>query len=85
MEEEYKDLWYTIYNEGGNNMAELKVPENPLVSIGDMGWVPGVNPDGPAVSKPLATKSDVDAIQDLRDRHDDDKRDIDKLKDEDFI
>ena len=62
-------------------MAELKIPENQSVSIGDVGWVPGVNPYGPAVSNPLATKSDVDAIQDLRDRHDDNKRDIDKLKD----
>ena len=62
-------------------MAELKVPENQLVSIGDMGWVPGVNPYGPAVSNPLATKAEVDDIQDLRDRHDDNKRDIDKLKD----
>lgn len=63
------------------NMAELKVPENPLVSIGDMGWVPGVNPYGPAVSSPLVTKGEVSDIQDLRDRHDDNKRDIDKLKD----
>ena len=78
MEEEYKDLWYTIIKEE-MNMAELKVPENQSVSIGDMGWVPGVNPYGPAVSNPLATKSDVDAIQDLRDRHDDNKRDIDKV------
>lgn len=62
-------------------MAELKVPENPLVSIGDMGWVPGVNPYGPAVSSPLVTKGEVSDIQDLRDRHDDNKRDIDKLKD----
>lgn len=63
------------------NMAELKIPENPLVSIGDMGWVPGVNPYGPAVSSPLVTKGEVSDIQDLRDRHDDNKRDIDKLKD----
>ena len=62
-------------------MAELKVPENQSVSIGDMGWVPGVNPYGPAVSNPLATKSEVDDIQYLRDRHDDNKRDIDNLKD----
>ena len=80
MEEEYKDLWYTIIKEE-MNMAELKVPENQSVSIGDMGWVPGVNPYGPAVSNPLVTKGEVSDIQDLRDRHDDNKRDIDKLKD----
>lgn len=62
-------------------MAELKVPENQSVSIGDIGWVPGVNPYGPAVSSPLVTKGEVSDIQDLRDRHDDNKRDIDKLKD----
>ena len=62
-------------------MAELKIPENQSVSIGDIGWVPGVNPYGPAVSNPFTTKADVDPIQDLRDRHDDNKRDIDKLKD----
>lgn len=62
-------------------MAELKVPENQSVSIGDVGWVPGVNPYGPAVSNPLVTKGEVSDIQDLRDRHDDNKRDIDKLKD----
>ena len=62
-------------------MAELKIPENQSVSIGDMGWVPGVNPYGPAVSNPLVTKGEVSDIQDLRDRHDDNKRDIDRLKD----
>ena len=62
-------------------MAELKIPENQSVSIGDMGWVPGVNPYGPEVSSPLVTKGEVSDIQDLRDRHDDNKRDIEKLKD----
>ena len=62
-------------------MSELTIPENQSISIGGIGWVPGVNPYGPAVSDPLATKAEVSDIQDLRDRHDDNKRDIQRIMD----
>lgn len=62
-------------------MGELTIPENQSISIGGIGWVPGVNPYGPAVSDPLATKAEISDIQDLRDRHDDNKRDIQRIMD----
>lgn len=62
-------------------MSELTIPENQSISIGGIGWVPGVNPYGPAVSDPLATKAEISDIQDLRDRHDDNKRDIQRIMD----
>ena len=62
-------------------MSELTIPENQSISIGGIGWVPGVNPYGPAVSDPLATKAEISDIQDLRDRHDDNKKDIQRIMD----
>lgn len=62
-------------------MGELTIPEHQSISIGDIGWVPGVNPYGPAVSDPFANKAEISDIQDLRDRHDDNKRDIQRIMD----
>lgn len=62
-------------------MSELTIPGNQSISIGDIGWVPGVNPYGPVVSDPFANKAEISDIQDLRDRHDDNKRDIQRIMD----
>ena len=60
---------------------EITIPENQSISIGGIGWVPGVNPYGPVVSDPLATKAEISDIQDLRDRHDENKEEIRKIQD----